>query len=74
VVMLTGDGKTAAQAAGRELGIDEVVAEVLPEDKASVVQRFKSEGRIVAVAGDGVNDARWRPRMSESRWAPEPMS
>ncbi|MGJ7491397.1 copper-transporting P-type ATPase [Variovorax sp. ZT4R33] len=57
VVMLTGDGKTTAQAVGRELGIDEVVAEVLPEDKASVVQRLKREGRIVAMAGDGVNDA-----------------
>jgi Cu+-exporting ATPase len=57
VVMLTGDGKTTAQAVGRELGIDEVVAEVLPEDKASVVQRLKTEGRVVAMAGDGVNDA-----------------
>ncbi len=57
VVMLTGDGKTTAQAVARELGIDEVVAEVLPEDKASVVQRLKSEGRVVAMAGDGVNDA-----------------
>ncbi|MGJ7579799.1 copper-transporting P-type ATPase [Variovorax sp. RHLX14] len=57
VVMLTGDGKTTAQAVARELGIDEVVAEVLPEDKASVVQRLKSEGCVVAMAGDGVNDA-----------------
>ena len=57
VVMLTGDGKTTAQAVARELGIDEVVAEVLPEDKASVVQRLKNEGRVVAMAGDGVNDA-----------------
>jgi Cu+-exporting ATPase len=57
IVMLTGDGKTTAQAVGYELGIDEVVAEVFPEDKASVVQRLKSEGRIVAMAGDGVNDA-----------------
>lgn len=57
VVMLTGDGKTTAQAVARELGIDEVVAEVLPEDKASVVQRLKGEGRVVAMAGDGVNDA-----------------
>ena len=55
--MLTGDGKTTAEAVGRELGIDEVVAEVLPEDKASVVQRLKTEGRVVAMAGDGVNDA-----------------
>lgn len=57
VVMLTGDGKTTAEAVGRELGIDVVIADVLPEDKASVVQRLKSEGRIVAMAGDGVNDA-----------------
>ncbi len=57
VVMLTGDGKTTAEAVGRELGIDEVIADVLPEDKAAVVQRLKSEGRIVAMAGDGVNDA-----------------
>ncbi len=57
VVMLTGDGKTTAQAVGRELGIDEVVAEVFPEDKAAVVKRLQSEGRIVAMAGDGVNDA-----------------
>ena len=55
--MLTGDGKTTAQAVGRELGIDEVFAEVFPRNKASVVQRLKGEGRIVAMAGDGVNDA-----------------
>ena len=57
IVMLTGDGKTTAEAVGRQLGIDEVVAEVYPEDKAAVVQRLKSEGRVVAMAGDGVNDA-----------------
>jgi heavy metal translocating P-type ATPase len=57
IVMLTGDGKTTAQAVGRELGIDEVVAEVFPEDKAKIVQRLRSEGRVVAMAGDGVNDA-----------------
>ena len=57
VVMLTGDGRTTAQAVGRQLGIDEVVAEVFPEDKAAAVQRLKSEGRVVAMAGDGVNDA-----------------
>lgn len=57
VVMLTGDGKTTAQAVGRQLGIDEVVAEVLPEDKAAVVKRLQGEGRVVAMAGDGVNDA-----------------
>lgn len=57
VVMLTGDGKTTAEAVGRELGIDDVVAEVFPEDKAAVVKRLQSEGRVVAMAGDGVNDA-----------------
>ncbi len=57
VVMLTGDGKTTAEAVGRQLGVDEVIADVLPQDKASVVQRLKSEGRVVAMAGDGVNDA-----------------
>jgi Cu+-exporting ATPase len=57
VVMLTGDGRTTAQAVGQELGIDEVIADVLPQDKSAVVQRLKSQGRIVAMAGDGVNDA-----------------
>ncbi|WP_454912835.1 copper-transporting P-type ATPase [Variovorax gossypii] len=57
VVMLTGDGKTTAQAVGRQLGIDEVIANVLPQDKASVVQRLKAQGGVVAMAGDGVNDA-----------------
>jgi Cu+-exporting ATPase len=57
VVMLTGDGKTTAEAVGRELGIDEVIADVLPQDKVAAVQRLKGEGRVVAMAGDGVNDA-----------------
>jgi heavy metal translocating P-type ATPase len=57
IVMLTGDGRTTAEAVGRELAIDEVVAEVFPEDKARIVQRLRSEGRVVAMAGDGVNDA-----------------
>jgi Cu+-exporting ATPase len=57
VVMLTGDGRTTAEAVGRELGIDEVVADVFPEDKAAVVKRLQGEGRVVAMAGDGVNDA-----------------
>jgi len=57
IVMLTGDGKTTAHAVGKELGIDEVIAEVFPEDKAAIVQRLQSEGRVVAMAGDGVNDA-----------------
>ena len=57
IVMLTGDGRTTAEAVGRELGIDEVVAEVFPEDKVAVVQRLMKEGRVVAMAGDGVNDS-----------------
>ncbi|MFG1423168.1 heavy metal translocating P-type ATPase [Xanthobacter sp. DSM 24535] len=57
VVMLTGDNRTTAQAVARRLGIEEVEAEILPEDKAKVVARLRKEGRIVAMAGDGVNDA-----------------
>ncbi len=57
VVMLTGDNRTTAQAVARRLGIAEVEAEVLPEDKSKIVLRLRGEGRIVAMAGDGVNDA-----------------
>ena len=57
VVMLTGDNKRTAAAVAGRLGIDAVEAEVLPEDKARIVQKLKAEGRIVAMAGDGVNDA-----------------
>jgi len=57
VVMLTGDNWTTAKAVARRLGIDDVEAEVLPDQKSSVVQRYKAEGRVVAMAGDGVNDA-----------------
>ncbi|MGE0022216.1 MAG: heavy metal translocating P-type ATPase [Hyphomicrobium sp.] len=57
IVMLTGDQRTTAEAVARRLGIDQVEAEVLPEDKSRVVARLKSEGRIVAMAGDGINDA-----------------
>ncbi len=57
VVMLTGDAKATAEAVARELGIDEVVAGVLPAGKAGTVTRLKSEGRIVAMAGDGINDS-----------------
>jgi heavy metal translocating P-type ATPase len=57
VVMLTGDNRTTAEAVARRLGIAEVEAEVLPEDKQRIVERLKAEGRHVAMAGDGVNDA-----------------
>ena len=57
LVMMTGDNRTTAEAVARRLGIDDVQAEVLPEDKAKVVQALRAEGRVVAMAGDGVNDA-----------------
>lgn len=57
VVMLTGDNQTTAMAVARRLGIDEVEADVLPDRKSAVVERLRSEGRVVAMAGDGVNDA-----------------
>ena len=57
VAMLTGDNRTTAEAVARKLGIDEVHAEVLPEQKGEVVKRLQAEGRMVAMAGDGINDA-----------------
>ena len=57
IVMLTGDNKRTADAVAQQLGITEVEAELLPDDKARTVQRLKAEGRIVAMAGDGINDA-----------------
>lgn len=57
VVMLTGDSNTTAQAVAKKLNIDEVVAEILPNQKAEIVKRFQNEGRKVAMAGDGINDA-----------------
>ncbi|MEE4112776.1 MAG: heavy metal translocating P-type ATPase, partial [Desulfobacteraceae bacterium] len=57
VIMLTGDNRTTAKAVADKLGIDDFVAEVLPEDKADTVKRLQKEGHIVAMAGDGINDA-----------------
>jgi len=57
LVMLTGDSRTTAKAVARKLGIDEVVAEVLPDQKVDVVKRLQNAGRMVAMAGDGINDA-----------------
>jgi P-type Cu+ transporter len=57
VVMLTGDSRTTAAAVARKLSIDEVLAEVLPQDKSNQIQRLQEQGRFVAMAGDGINDA-----------------
>jgi Cu+-exporting ATPase len=57
IVMLTGDSRTTAEAVARQLGIDEVIAGVLPAQKSEAIQRLRREGKIVAMAGDGVNDA-----------------
>ena len=57
VIMVTGDSAATARAVARTLGLDDVIAEVLPERKAEIVRRFQAEGRVVAMAGDGVNDA-----------------
>lgn len=63
IVMLTGDNKTTAEAVARKLGIKEVAADVLPQDKNQIVKRLTAEGRTVAMAGDGVNDA---PALAEA--------
>jgi len=63
IVMLTGDNKTTAEAVARKLGIKEVEADVLPQDKNCIVKKLTAEGRIVAMAGDGVNDA---PALAEA--------
>jgi Cu+-exporting ATPase len=63
IVMLTGDNKTTAQAVADKLGIKEVEADVLPQDKHRIVKKLRSDGRIVAMAGDGVNDA---PALAEA--------
>jgi Cu+-exporting ATPase len=63
IVMLTGDNRTTAQAVASKLGITDVEAEVLPDQKNAVVRRLRGEGRVVAMAGDGVNDA---PALAEA--------
>jgi Cu+-exporting ATPase len=63
IVMLTGDNRATAQSVAGKLGIDEVIADVLPDQKREVVQRLQREGRIVAMAGDGINDA---PALAEA--------
>jgi Cu+-exporting ATPase len=63
VVMLTGDNRTTAEAVARQLGLEDVHADVLPDDKHRIVRQLKSEGKIVAMAGDGVNDA---PALAEA--------
>jgi Cu+-exporting ATPase len=57
IVMLTGDSRTTAEAVARRLSIDEVIPDVLPDQKAEAIQRLQREGRVVAMAGDGINDA-----------------
>jgi len=57
IVMLTGDSETTARAVAKRLGIDDVIAEVLPDQKAEAIKRLQREGRVVAMAGDGINDA-----------------
>ena len=74
VVMATGDGLTTAQSVAKKLGIDEVHGEVKPADKLALVDRLQREGRVVGMAGDGINDA---PALAKAdvgvMWEPVPM-
>jgi P-type E1-E2 ATPase len=63
IVMLTGDNRTTAEAVARKLGIDEIEAEVLPQEKGDIIKKYRTAGRVVAMAGDGVNDA---PALAEA--------
>ncbi|MEO6782249.1 MAG: heavy metal translocating P-type ATPase [Bradyrhizobium sp.] len=63
IVMLTGDNRTTAEAVARRLGIDDIEAEVLPQEKGEIVKKYRSKGHVVAMAGDGVNDA---PALAEA--------
>ena len=75
IVMLTGDNHKTAEVVARKLGIIRIEAEVLPARKVEVVEELQSQGRVVAMAGDGINDAPASPgRTSASRWVPAPTS